>query len=244
MKKKQPKQYRTINQAERLQYEALVESNILDGLAETVDEAMTWLSTPEAEAFFKKRNIRMTRFFRESGLEARWDGIIQRRAERGADIAEQIYDFARSLNLEGVVEYNTRERAILNSICDSQYELVRNTTQGQVQGIRRAILNDVAEGINPLQTSLKQVQLEPINGMSPTQRAEMIARTETARITNTATLEQYLRDGVTMVELIGGGVNCCEECEALIGRKIPIQEAMDEPCIHPNCRCAWIPVVE
>lgn len=238
------KVYRLLTAEERRRFESLIEANIVEGFAEAVDRTTEWLSTPAARDFFFERQGQINKFYRESGIEQEWQNIVTRRATRGADIAEQIYTYSRNMNSEGVVEFNRRERAILNNICDNQYELVRNTTQYEVEGIRRSILQDVAEGRNPKQTHLREVQLQPINGQSPEQRAVTIARTETATISNLAALEQYQADGVEMVVLVGGGnVNSCDECSELAGEEIPIDEAMDMPVLHPNCACTWRAVV-
>lgn len=231
--------YRLLSMSERLRLEALLEENIVAGFGELVDSTTQWLSTPAAAEFFYERQGQLNAFYRESGIQDQWQDIITQRATRGADIAEQVYNYARSINApEGLVEYNTRERAILNSICDNQYELVKNASEYEVQGIRRSILQDVAEGVNPRQTSLREVQLTPLNGLSPEQRAVTIARTETATITNTATLEQYRSDGIEYVEL-STGPGCCEECEEMAGQLVEIEVAMEDPTLHPNCRCAW-----
>ena len=226
--------------AERRRFETLVESNIVEGFAELVDRTGEWLSTPQARDYFFSRNMMLHQFYRESGIQDEWNSIIERRAIRGADIAEQIYEYARnSASPEGLIEYTSRDRAVLNAICDNQYELVKNATEYEVQGIRRSILEDVASGIHPTQTSLREVQLQPINGISPEKRAVMIARTETATTLNLASLQQMKDEGVELVELVGGGVNCCEDCEELLGVPMPIDEAMDMPVLHPNCACTW-----
>ena len=231
--------YRLLSMAERLRLEALLEENIVSGFSELVDRTTEWLSTPMARDFFSERQGQLHSFYRESGIRDEWDNIIERRAIRGADIAEQVYNYARSINTpDGLVEYNRRERSILNMCCDNQYELVKNASEYEVQGIRRSILQDMAEGVNPRQSSLREVQLTPINGLSPEQRAVTIARTETATIANTATLQQYMSDGITMVEL-SVGPGCCEDCEDMAGTQVPVEDALDEPILHPNCRCAW-----
>jgi len=103
------------------------------------------------------------------------------------------------------------------------------------------MVQDYAAGTHPTETSLRQTLTEGINGWTPQQRAVVIARTETARIINDANLMQYMKDGVTMVELLVS--SDCDECGSLAGRQVPIQEALDAPIVHPNCKCTWIPVI-
>lgn len=237
--------YRLLTMDERRRFETLLEANIVEGFADIVRHTEQWLSTPDARDFFFQRQQQINTFYRESGIEREWQNIINERATRGADIAEQIYKYSRTLDNPGaVIEFNQRERAILNNICDNQYELVRNTTQYEVEGIRRSILQDVAEGVNPRQTHLREVQLTPINGQSPEQRAVTIARTETATISNTARLMQYKADGVELVEWVGGGhVNSCDDCAEMQGEQVPIDEALDTPIMHPNCACTWRAII-
>lgn len=238
------KHYRQITAGERTRLEAMMSNNIIEQISDLVRETTNWLSTPRASRYFSERQGLVNTFFRESGIHEQWDNIIHSHAMKGVDIAEQIYGYARTLNTpSGLIEYNKRERQILNNICDNQYELIRNVGQQEVSGIRRCILEDVATGTNPRQSRLLEVQLEPINGMSPMQRAETIARTETARCINNATLEQLHSEGFEMVQLMGGSLLACDECEELMDNPIPIEEAMNIGVLHPNCRCTWVPVI-
>lgn len=221
-------------------------SNIMSAFDETVNATWEWLQSDEAKKFFFQQQGRLSQFMRESGINDEWDTIIERRANKGADIATEIYEYARNMNIgEDVLRYTPQERMVLNRLCDSNYELIKNVCNDEVKAIRQRLLSDYANGDNPRQTSLKEIQLEPINGWSPEQRAVVIARTETAREINTATLQQYTRDGIEFVTLLCS--SDCEEClqyaedENGNEKLVPISEAMEAPCIHPNCRCAWVP---
>lgn len=76
------------------------------------------------------------------------------------------------------------------------------------------------------------------------QRADMIARTETIRAYNRAALNQYERYGVKkFVWIFAGGERSCPTCEEREGAIYEVGE-VDEPPIHPNCRCTIYPVVE
>lgn len=229
--------------------EELLMENMANAFDESINATLEWLRTPQAEEYFKQRGRRLSKFMTESGIRDEWENIIERRATRGADLTEQIYDYARSRGLEDSLrEYTPTETMAMNRLCDYNYELIRNVTQDQIAGIRRSLIQDYAEGRNPRRTSIKneleQIGLEPINGMSPRARAEMIARTESARALDIATLESYKADGITMVSLYGdynGGK--CEEC-AQYSHPIPINEALEIGVPHPNCRCVWLPETE
>lgn len=226
--------------------EKLLYDNMAAGFDEAVTATLEWLQTPAAAEYFIQQEGRLSTFFNNSGIREQWQSIIDNRASRGADITEQIYDYARRVNMEDhLVPYTSAEKIAMNKLADSNYELIRSVTSDQINGIRRQLIQDYSEGINPRQTSLKevleQIQLEPINGLSPEARAEMIARTESAMALNTSTLETYLADGITMVSLYGS--DQCDEC-AEYNTPIPIQEALEIGVVHPNCRCSWLPESE
>lgn len=75
-------------------------------------------------------------------------------------------------------------------------------------------------------------------------RADMVARTETIRAYNRAAINQYQRYGVKkFVWIFAGDERSCPICEERDGATYEIGE-VDEPPIHPNCRCTIYPVVE
>jgi hypothetical protein len=216
--------------------------NMSQGFDEVLNKTIEWVQSPEAEEFFITRRGKLSTFMTESGIRDDWNTIIQNRAQRGSDLTEEIYDYARRKNMtEYLTEYTPSERLAMNRLCDYNYELIVNVTQDQIAGIRRSLIQDYAEGVNPRQTSMREaleaIQLQPINGLSPEERAVMIARTESARTLNVSTLTTYQADGYTHVELYGTGQ--CDDC-ASIG-VVTVEEALNIEVPHPNCRCAWIP---
>jgi len=74
-------------------------------------------------------------------------------------------------------------------------------------------------------------------------RAEMIARTETARAQNEGTLKGYKDLGYKKVEW-SANINACTRCDALDGHRFTLEEASGMMPLHPSCRCAWISVIE
>lgn len=237
----QPRAYRRPSDSERHMMESRLLSVIAESFDELVDATWTWLQSPSTREIFVRRQRIINVFFEESGIREQWDEIVQRHARQGVDIVSEIYEYTRKMNLaESVIHYTPTERMILNNLADSSYELIRNVSEDQVRGIRRHLVQDYAEGENPRRTSLKEIQLEPINGWSPETRAEVIARTETARIINTGLLETYRQDGVGYVEFLASG-NSCDECSSRDGKIFPVSEAVGDPCIHPNCTCTYIP---
>ena len=74
-------------------------------------------------------------------------------------------------------------------------------------------------------------------------RADMIARTETARAQSEGTLQGYNQLGYKKVEW-SANVNACPICDALEGHRFTLEEASGMMPAHPMGRCAWIPVRE
>lgn len=231
-----PIQY--VSASEQRELEAMLLKNMKGAFDELTTRTSQWLDTPECREFYAARQGRISEFYQTSGIQEQWDNIIEAHCRTGMDISDYIYAYARKVANPNVQDFTQAERRIMNKLADNQYDLIRNVSNQEVQGIRRSLLEDYAEGVNPRQTSLKDIQLEPINGLSPEKRAEMIARTESATAINTATLEQLRQEGVEYVTLLC--TNPCDDCAEYEGERVPIEEALNNPCIHPNCRCAWI----
>ncbi len=238
--------YRAFTTREQNMWMYRLLGNITDGFDEAVNETVRWLESPQATDFFFKQRGQLNTFFKESGIQDRWQDIIDDRAKRGADITAEIYEYARSVNMtDHLVEYTRTERAALNRLCDYNYELIRNVTNDEITAIRRSLVQDYAEGNNPRQSHLRELALEPINGFSPAKRAEMIARTESARTLNMSTLETMRADGVQYVVLYG----CNDDCD-ICGKytdeehPVSIDDALDIGVPHPNCHGTWIVVAD
>ena len=93
---------------------------------------------------------------------------------------------------------------------------------------------------------LMELPLTPINNnISVRTRAEMIARTEHARAVNTGTLQAYVNYGVKQVEIITAqdGLVCDDCLEIEDNNPHNVYEAQELLPMHPNCRCAFAPVV-
>ena len=80
-------------------------------------------------------------------------------------------------------------------------------------------------------------------------RAELMARTLTIWSYNEGAQESYKDAGVTENEwLVTEDDALCDECAELDGEKRPLGEdfgtGVTHPPLHPNCRCALLPVLE
>ncbi|WP_312729361.1 minor capsid protein [Enterococcus sp.] len=76
-------------------------------------------------------------------------------------------------------------------------------------------------------------------------QAQRVINTEVARATTAAQMESYKASGVVNRVMWDATLedNTCDECAALDGKVFDIDDAPSLP-IHPNCRCALIPVVD
>ncbi len=79
-------------------------------------------------------------------------------------------------------------------------------------------------------------------------RAEMLARTEIIRAFAEAQLNEYKNWGVLGLKLqaefrTAGDARVCPECGSHEKKVYSLEEASGLIPLHPNCRCAWFPVI-
>jgi SPP1 gp7 family putative phage head morphogenesis protein len=106
------------------------------------------------------------------------------------------------------------------------------------QNLTTALVDGVALGYNP-----RKVARNMAEGMTGTlNRMMTIARTETLRVYNESSRQQYISSGiVTSYTRIAAHDNrTCLHCIVLEGTVYPTNELMPS---HPNCRCALLPLV-
>lgn len=113
------------------------------------------------------------------------------------------------------------------------------------QKISRALALGVAEGRNPIQ--IAKAISEEIESITNA-RAIVLARTEVISAHAEATLNAYQEAGIEGVEVeaeisTAGDDRVCPECEDLEGDVMTLEEARNVIPVHPQCRCAWLPVI-
>ena len=79
-------------------------------------------------------------------------------------------------------------------------------------------------------------------------RAETIARTETAFADVAGNLEAYKASGQVDGKRWLAAPDCCDDCQELDGEVVGLDEEFpndggDGPPAHPNCRCDLLPVL-
>lgn len=90
-------------------------------------------------------------------------------------------------------------------------------------------------------------EIEADHAFSP-ERAEMIARTETAFADVAGNMDAYRASGVVAEKKWITGAECCDDCQELDGMVVALDEDFpngggDGPPLHPNCRCDVVPIV-
>lgn len=76
-------------------------------------------------------------------------------------------------------------------------------------------------------------------------RANLVARTETIRVSNLGALESYQKRGATQVRHITAiSDRTCPECLGLNGHIYSLSEASTQIPVHVNCRCSTAPITE
>ena len=107
--------------------------------------------------------------------------------------------------------------------------------------VRGAVEEALAEGKSNQELAKL---LREANGFSK-ERAETIARTETAKASVAGTVAGWKSSGVVGGKQFVAAPDCCDECQELDGEIVGLDEefAEGDPPVHPNCRCGVIAVL-
>lgn len=108
----------------------------------------------------------------------------------------------------------------------------------------RILADGLAKGLHPEQ--IAEDMFFSIDGLSQ-KRAMVIARTEVIHAHAEGQLDGYEKLGVEQVGAdvewsTAGDSRVCERCSTMEGVVYKIEEARGKIPLHPNCRCAWIPI--
>lgn len=122
---------------------------------------------------------------------------------------------------------------------------LQGVTEAMAQAIQRELLAGIEQGLNPRKVARNINDRVDKIGLH---RARLIARTETIRAHAEGTLTRLEQLGIEEVTAqvefsTAGDDRVCERCEGLEGKVYKIEDARGVLPVHPNCRCAWLPVV-
>ncbi len=125
------------------------------------------------------------------------------------------------------------------------FEALSNVTEATAQAIREELTLALIEGVGPMEMARRLA--EEVDSIGIT-RAELIARTETTATYAEATLNSYEEAGLEGVTVMAEFATAqdeqvCPDCEELEGKEYDLEEARGLIPVHPNCRCAFLPVV-
>lgn len=126
------------------------------------------------------------------------------------------------------------------------YNDLAGITDAMDTSISRILAEGIAEGRNPI--DIARDLSAAIDGIGRT-RARTLARTEVINAHATASLNAYREAGLEGVKVqaewsTAGDDAVCPDCEDMEGKTFSIEEADGLIPLHPNCRCAWLPVVD
>lgn len=126
------------------------------------------------------------------------------------------------------------------------YNELVGITDAMDQQISRVLAQGLADGSGPMDIASEII--DRIEGIGEA-RAEMLARTETIAAHAEATLNSYEEAGIEGVNMevefsTSDDDAVCPQCDGMAGEVISVEDARGVIPVHPNCRCAWLPVIE
>lgn len=125
------------------------------------------------------------------------------------------------------------------------FENMRGLTDAMRTTLSRDLADGFVRGDSPL-TIARQMRKD-IGSLSRT-RAFTIARTEIIHAQAEGQLDSLEMLGIDTVRgdvewSTAGDELVCKDCQDMLGKEYSISEARGLIPLHPNCRCAWVPVI-
>jgi len=190
-----------------------------------------------------------------SSYKQGWENGTQRLQNAGvsAETVEEIFNL-------GVPQRQLRK------LYARTYENLQSVNEDAADAVRDVLTEGLAEGLNPRDMARRLTK--EVRTIQHTQ-AEVLARTEVINSYSTSTLDRYERAGVDGVSVSGEFATAdddrvCPICEAIEATEYAIDEMREQtfsfessdsepdhlegeypvkPPVHPQCRCAILPVV-
>lgn len=210
-----------------------------------VDGFMEWLRKAEDDTIFEiitgtpvrsaSQNSWMNTYIRSAYQKGLSQAASQVRSA-GGTVADSWLDsaFYRPIHADPLGLIYTRAYSELTGITDAMD-----------QQISRVLAQGIAEGRGPQQ--IARDLNNKVDGIGR-HRARLLARTEIVSAHSEASLNAYEEAGVEGVAVqaewsTAGDDAVCAQCEAMQGRTFTMKAAHGLIPLHPNCRCAWLPVI-
>jgi SPP1 gp7 family putative phage head morphogenesis protein len=170
------------------------------------------------------------------------------------------YAFDESENPDAELFINDRVKEYIN---ERIYTLARETNDITIKEIIETITEGIFQG-----DSISQLRkrINDVYDNATTVRSERIARTETISASNESANEAYRQSPLVNYKEWHVEPDACEFCQALAGTIVGLDEnfvenggsvtstdgnvysvnylPVDHPPLHPNCRCALLPVID
>ena len=132
----------------------------------------------------------------------------------------------------------------IQAIYTRTFETLKDYTHDMAVKTSNTLAEGLAHGLHP--KVIAKNLTSQIDSISKT-RALTIARTEIIHSHAEGQLDGYEKLGVKEVGAdmewsTSGDSRVCEECATMEGVVMKIEEARGKIPLHPNCRCAWIPI--
>lgn len=153
-----------------------------------------------------------------------------------------------SVNVEGARAFSTIDSSIVKQLINSVWAADNKSWSERIWDNISRLQETLNEGlINCLVTGKKTTELKKTLmerfGVSY-HRADTLVRTEIAHIQTEATKQRYQDYGIERVQFWADpDERTCPECGALHKKIYPATAQVPLP-LHPNCRCALVPVIE
>lgn len=188
-----------------------------------------------------------------NSVDPDWQDTYVRAAyERGttqavAEVVRVLPQAAPLVPVSGSFFFQPVHATALELLFTRNFEALKGITDAMASAISRELTLAFAQGLPSIQIA-KNIA-DNVKGIGLV-RARTLARTEVIHAHAQATLNVYEQMGITEVGVepeveftTANDAIVCGRCRALSGKIYSVQKARGVIPVHPNCRCAWIPVV-
>lgn len=214
--------------------------------AEKIDDFMDWLRQQERKEILEVQYGTPQR----KASSSSWQNVYLKRAYK-----QGVNSAAQQLRKGGTKVKDTWVDASFDRpmhadrvgiIYSRAYGNLEGITSAMDKQISAALATGVSQGLGMAAISKLVVDRVKKVGIA---RARVLARTEVINAHAEASLNSYEEAGIEGVNVQSEFATAqdnkvCPKCEKLEGRTYSIKSARSIIPVHPNCRCAWLPVVK